>query len=40
MRGRESMVLQGLRGILLMLEHCTRGGESRAMGSEGRDLLQ
>ena len=33
------MVLEGLGGILLLLEHCTRG-ESRALGSKGGDLLQ
>ena len=33
------MVMQGLGGILLLLEHCTRG-ESRALGSKGGDLLQ
>ena len=39
MRIEGSRVLQGVGGVLL-LEHCTRGGDSRPMGSQGRDLTE
>ena len=39
MRIEGSRVLQGVGGVLL-LEHCTRGGDSRPMGSQGRYLTE